>query len=38
MNVFVVSIPNESERKSNMRIPNGLLSDISPSAKVIKVR
>ena len=37
MNVFVVSIPNESERKSNMRILNGLLSDISPSAKV-KVR
>ena len=37
MNVFVVSIPNELERKSNMRIPNGLLSDISPSTKV-KVR
>ena len=37
MNVFVVSIPNESERESNMPIPNGLLSYISPSAKV-KVR
>ena len=24
MNVFIVSIPNESERKRNMRIRNGL--------------